>query len=56
VFCNCYILLGNFASLGFRVALGYGLDDAPFQYQKGEEIFLCPQMSRPALDPAWSPI
>jgi hypothetical protein len=56
VFCNCYILLGKCASLVFRVALGYGLDDAPFQYRKGQEIFLFPQLSRPALDSARSPI
>ena len=39
--CKC-------ASHGFRVALGYGLDDAAFEYRKGQEIFLFSQISRPA--------
>jgi hypothetical protein len=56
VFYNCYVLVGKCASLGFRVALGYGLDDAPFEYRKGQEIFLFPQMSRTELGPARSPI
>lgn len=36
------------ASLGFRVALGYDLDDATFEYRKGQEIFLFSQIFRPA--------
>jgi hypothetical protein len=56
VFCNCYVLAGKYASLGFQVALGYGLDDALFKYRKGQEIFLFPQISSPTLGPAPGPL
>jgi hypothetical protein len=52
VFYNCYVLAGKCASLGFQVVLGYGLDDAAFEYWKGQEIFLFSQMPRPPLGPS----